>query len=137
MKAALKQQQLQEQMAANDLMAKKNQELVKDQQQFVKNLLHDAERDKRETQRQNIITTFNMAGSSITSMLTNPKFITKAAYLLFVGFGTYHLTKLALGMTASIVMARFGKPQLVRETSKIYSNNIFTLPYQYGKKFMH
>jgi ATPase family AAA domain-containing protein 3A/B len=112
------------------MLAKKNQD-------FVKNLLHDAERDKRETQRQNIITTFNMAGSSITSMMTNPKFISKAAYLLFIGFGTYHLTKLALGLGASIVLARFGKPQLIRETSKIYSNNIFTLPYQYGKKFLH
>lgn len=103
MKAALKQQRLQEELAAQDMMAKRNQE-------FVKNLLHDAERDKRETQRQNIITTFNMAGSSISSMLTNPKFISKAAYLLFIGFGTFHLTKLALGLTASIVMARFGKP---------------------------
>ena len=78
-----------------------------------------------------------MAGSSISSMLTNPKFISKAAYLLFIGFGTYHLTKLALGLSASIILARFGKPQLIRETSKIYSNNIFTLPYQYGKKFLH
>jgi ATPase family AAA domain-containing protein 3A/B len=112
------------------MLAKKNQD-------FVKNLLHESERDKRETQRQNIITTFNMAGSSITSMMTNPKFISKAAYLLFIGFGTYHLTKLALGLGASIVLARFGKPQLIRETSKIYSNNIFTLPYQYGKKFLH
>ncbi len=130
MKAALKQQRLQEELAAQEMLAKKNQD-------FVKNLLHDAERDKRETQRQNIITTFNMAGSSITSMMTNPKFISKAAYLLFIGFGTYHLTKLALGLGASIVLARFGKPQLIRETSKIYSNNIFTLPYQYGKKFLH
>lgn len=112
------------------MLAKKNQD-------FVKNLLHESERDKRETQRQNIITTFNMAESSITSMMTNPKFISKAAYLLFIGFGTYHLTKLALGLGASIVLARFGKPQLIRETSKIYSNNIFTLPYQYGKKFLH
>jgi hypothetical protein len=112
------------------MLAQKNRE-------FVKTLLHDAERDKRETQRQNIITTFNMAGSSISSMLMNPKFLSKTAYLLFIGFGTYHLTKLALGLTASLVMARFGKPQLIRETSKIYSNNIFTLPFQYGKKFLH
>ncbi len=42
MKAALKQQRLQEELAAQDLLAKKNQE-------FVKSLLHDAERDKRET----------------------------------------------------------------------------------------
>ena len=130
MKAALKQQRLQEELAAQEMLATKNRE-------FVKTLIHDAERDKRETQRQNIITTFNMAGSSISSMLMNPKFLTKTAYLLFIGFGTYHLTKLVLGLTASLVMARFGKPQLIRETSKIYSNNIFTLPFQYGKKFLH
>jgi len=112
------------------MLAQKNRE-------FVKTLLHESERDKRETQRQNIITTFNMAGSSISSMLMNPKFLSKTAYLLFIGFGTYHLTKLVLGLTASVVMARFGKPQLIRETSKIYSNNIFTLPYHYGKKFLH
>ena len=42
MKAALKQQRLQEELAAQALLAKKTQE-------FVKSLLHDAERDKRET----------------------------------------------------------------------------------------
>lgn len=103
----------------------------------MKGLFHDAERDKRETQRQNIITAFNMAGSGISSMMMNPKFLSKTAWMLFIGFGAYHLTRLSLALFTGLVLARFGKPQLIRETSKLYSNNIFTLPYHYGKKFIH
>lgn len=31
-------------------------------------------------------------------------------------------------------MARFGKPSLIRETSKLYSNNYITLPFMYAQK---
>jgi ATPase family AAA domain-containing protein 3A/B len=34
-------------------------------------------------------------------------------------------------------MSRFGKPQLVRETSKLHSNNPVTLPLMYLKKQYH
>ncbi len=78
-----------------------------------------------------------MAGSGISSMMMNPKFLTKAAWLLFIGFGTFHLTKLTLGIMTGLMLSRFGKPQLVRETSKLYSNNIVTLPYNYMKKVIH
>lgn len=78
-----------------------------------------------------------MAGSGISSMLMNPKFLTKTAWLLLISFGAFHFTKLALSLFTGLVLSRFGKPQLVRETSKLYSNNIFTLPYHMGKKFLH
>lgn len=67
----------------------------------------------------------------------NPKFLSKAAYLCFIGFGAFHLTRLAIAMVSTLVMGRFGKPQLVRETSKIHSSNPFTLPFAYGRKFLH
>lgn len=78
-----------------------------------------------------------MLGSGVSSMMMNPKFLTKTAWLLFIGFGTFHLTKLTIGLMTGLLLSRFGKPQLVRETSKLYSNNLFTLPYQYMRKFMH
>jgi hypothetical protein len=78
-----------------------------------------------------------MAGSGASSMLMNPKFLGKAAYLLFIGFGAFHLTRITLAMMTGLVMARFGKPQLVRETSKIHSNNFLALPYMYARKFIH
>jgi len=112
------------------MLAEKNQD-------FVKNLFHDAERDRRETQRQNIITAFNMAGSGAQSMLMNPKFLAKASYLLFIGFGAFHLTRLVLALGTGLLMSRFGKPQLVRETSKLHSNNPVTLPLMYLKKQYH
>ena len=70
-------------------------------------------------------------------MLMNPKFIAKAAYLLFLGFGAFHMTRLGVALFTGMFLSRFGKPNLVRETSKLHSRNIFTLPYNYGKKFIH
>jgi len=53
----------------------------------------------------------------------------------FLVFGSFHLTKLSIAMFASFVMGRFGKPQLVRETSKIFTNNFALIPLLYAKKF--
>lgn len=46
-------------MRAQDEMINKNQS-------FVRELFERAEKDRRETQRQNIITAFNMAGSQLS-----------------------------------------------------------------------
>ena len=70
-----------------------------------------------------------MAGNQVTSILSNPKFMTRAAYFLFIGFSAYHLTKLAFALATGLVLARFGKPSLVRETSKIHTRNYFAIPY--------
>lgn len=45
-------------------------------------------------------------------------------------FGSYQATKLA----AAAVMAWFGKPSLVRMTSRLSTNNIFMLPYLAAKR---
>ena len=37
-------------------------------------------------------------------------------------------------MLSMRMMARFGKPSLVRETSKLYSNNYFSLPFLWAQK---
>ena len=70
-------------------------------------------------------------------MLMNPKFLIKAAYLLFLGFGAFHLTRLGVALFSGLFLSRFGKPTLVRDTSKLHSRNPMTLPYHYGKKFIH
>jgi ATPase family AAA domain-containing protein 3A/B len=69
-----------------------------------------------------------MAGASISQMLMNPKFLVKTGYLLLLGFGAFHIT--------SLLLARFGKPTLVRETSKLHTHNYLAIPYIYGKKFI-
>ena len=77
-----------------------------------------------------------MAGSSVSSMFMNPKFLVKSAYMLLIAFGTFHFTKLMMSLFAGLMLARFGKPTLVRETSKIHTSNYLTVPFVYGKKFI-
>lgn len=105
-------------------------------QTFVRDLFDRAERERRETQRQNIITAFNMAGSQISGMLMNPKFMVKASYLLVLAFGAFHVTRFGVALFTSLLLARFGKPTLVRETSKVHTRNYLAIPYIYGKKFV-
>jgi ATPase family AAA domain-containing protein 3A/B len=51
-------------------------------------------------------------------------------------FGAFHLTKLSVALLTSAMMGRFGKPQLVRETSKIYTSNYAAIPWMWTKKFV-
>jgi ATPase family AAA domain-containing protein 3A/B len=70
-------------------------------------------------------------------MLMNPKFLAKASYLLVIGFGAFHLTRLIVAVITGGIMARFGKPQLVRETSKLHTSNYLALPFLYMRKVLH
>ena len=65
----------------------------------------------------------NLAASNISSAVSNPKFLAKTSALAFLTFGAFHFTKLSMAMVTAFFMGRFGKPSLVRETSKIYTNN--------------
>lgn len=64
----------------------------------------------------------------------NPKLLMKAAYMSFMIFGAFHFTKIATTLFGAQFMSRMGKPQLVRETSKLYSKNYLTLPFAWGRK---
>jgi ATPase family AAA domain-containing protein 3A/B len=79
---------------------------------------------------------FNMVSSSMGQIMSNPKILTKVAYMAFCVFGTFHLTKMSAQILSTALLSRFGKPQLVRETSKIHSNNYFMLPFIYSNKFI-
>ena len=77
-------------------------------------------------------------------MFMNPKFVAKASYMILFTFGAYHFSKLFyqifMGMATGLMLARFGKPSLVRETSSIFSNsknnsmNYFKIPFTYASK---
>jgi hypothetical protein len=100
----------------------------------VSSLFDKAEKDRRETQRQNLVTTFNMLGSQLSSMFMNPKFVMKAAYTSLLVFGAFHCTRLGIALIGQSIIGRFGKPTLVRETSKLHSNNYLLLPFVYARK---
>jgi len=53
-----------------------------------------------------------------------------------LAFGGFHLTKVFAAYFASSLLGRFGKPSLVRETSKIFTSNYLLVPWMYTKKFI-
>ena len=66
----------------------------------------------------------------------NPKFVVKAAYISLLAFGAFHFTRFGVALFSSALMASFGKPTLVRETSKIYTRNYLGVPFIYARKFI-
>lgn len=81
-----------------------------------------------------MVTGFNLMSSNLASAAGNPKLLAKIAYSSLIMFGAFHGTKLAIALTSQSMMARFGKPTLVRETSKLHSNNYLTLPFAWMRK---
>lgn len=67
-------------------------------------------------------------------MLMNPKFLMKTLYMSVMVFGAFHMTKLSIALLSASMMGRFGKPSLVRETSKLHSQNYLMLPYHWSRK---
>lgn len=64
-------------------------------------MVKEQEKEKRETQKQKMTTMFNMVSSTMQNIVSNPKILTKAAYVSFCVFATYHLTKASVAiMTA-------------------------------------
>ena len=63
------------------------------------------------------------------SAFQNPKNFAKMLYYGGSAYVTYHALKIVMMGVTATVMGRFGKPQLVRETSKIYTNNYLMIPF--------
>jgi ATPase family AAA domain-containing protein 3A/B len=57
-------------------------------------------------------------------------------YFAALLFGAFHLTRLGAVLLQTSLLRRFGKPQLVRETSKIHTSNYGLIPWMYTKKFV-
>lgn len=75
-----------------------------------------------------------MFGQGLSNMVSNPKFMAKTAFMSLILFGAYHGTKVGFSLLQSSVLHRFNKPQLVRETSKLQSKSLITLPFSYLRK---
>jgi len=57
-------------------------------------------------------------------------------YFAVLLFGAFHLTRLGVNVLQTSLLGRFGKPSLVRETSKIHTSNYALIPWMYTKKFV-
>lgn len=77
----------------------------------------------------------SMMGQQVSSAFQNPGNFFKLLYYGSAGYATYHVLRIVMmGMSRS-VMGRFGKPQLVRETSKLHTNNYLMIPFLQMRKF--
>jgi ATPase family AAA domain-containing protein 3A/B len=81
-----------------------------------------------------MVTAFNLLGSGISNALNNPKLILKAAYMSVLIFGAFHFTRMGVNIAQTVLLSNFGKPALVRETSKINSRIFVNLPYLYMRR---
>ena len=80
-----------------------------------------------------IATSFNLIGQGFTHFISNPRYVAKSIYYMALLYGSMHLMRLSLGLGLSFVLARFGKPALIRETSRVVTSNPIKLPFIYGQ----
>lgn len=76
-----------------------------------------------------------MLSNSISQGLQNPQTLKKVIYLSFGMFGAFHFSKVFFSLLSTRILSTFGKPKLVRETSKITTNNPFMIPFVWSRKF--
>jgi hypothetical protein len=103
---------------------------------FISDVFGKAESDRRESNGEMIFTTFNLFGNAIVSSLSNPSFMFKLFYYGVATYGAFRVTKTSINVMFNTFMGKFGRPSLVRETSKISTGNFLKLPYLYTKKWV-
>lgn len=131
--------QRKQQLKQLELEMERNEKLAMQEknQEFLNKLFKNAEKEKRETMRQGLVTSFNLAGQGISSFFSSPKYLFKTAYLSAMMFGAYQFTKVAATLVSAGFMTRFGRPSLVRQTSKIYTTNLFAVPWMLLRRSLH
>ena len=128
LKASLKQQALEQRRMQQEAIQEKSFRQME-------GLMTGMEKEKRETYRQSIMTTFSMLGNGLYNLANDPRAAAKFATISLLLFGTYFGTKMGFSLMQTSILSRFNKPQLVRETSKIQSRSLFTLPFAYTRKW--
>jgi hypothetical protein len=74
------------------------EELAAQNQAFVRDVFHKAEKDRRDTQLQSIVTVFNLVTTQMGQFMSNPKFMAKAFYYGVCVFGAFHLTRMSVAL---------------------------------------
>ena len=81
-----------------------------------------------------------MVGLSILSnqmynAVQNPKTMKNLLYYSVLLFGAFHFTRMGLNFASVRMLSAFGKPNLVRETSKIHTRNPMAIPFLWTRRF--
>lgn len=80
-----------------------------------------------------IATSMNLIGQGITQFLSNPRYVGKTIYYMALLYGSMHCMRLGMGLGLSVLLSKFGKPSLIRETSRVVTSNPLRLPLIYGR----
>jgi hypothetical protein len=65
----------------------------------------------------------------------NPKNVMRAFYMTFLLITALNVSKFTFAIFTSRLFSKFGKPRLISETSKIYTNNLALVPFIWARKF--
>ena len=84
---------------------------------------------RRENIKSALSTVFQFMGSGAQTFFGNPKLMTKTATFIAACFATIFAARAGINVMTAAIMARFGRPILVRETSKISSDRLLKLPW--------
>ena len=106
------------------------------QHEHERELLNKKLKERREAQMEAIKTVFSLVSNGAWNVVNNPDMMGRGVAYSATLFAAYHFTKASAGVFASTLMAAFGKPQLVRETSRLVTRNYFALPYLYTRKMV-
>ena len=94
-------------------------------QEFIKDVLKKAEKEKRESNRQNLMIGFSMLSNSISQGLQNPQTLKKIVYLSFGCFSAFHFSRVFFSLLSTRILSTFGKPKLVFASPKRKSSRSF------------
>ncbi len=92
-----------------------------------------------EQRRENIKTTmstlFQYLGTGAQTFFSSPKLMTKAATFIAGSFAAMMLARAGINIMSAAVLARFGRPVLVKETSRISTDRLIRLPFLLLQRF--
>jgi len=93
-----------------------------------KELIAIKEAERRETLKNVISTSINSVGQGIGTLFSSPKMMARLFGSVFFLYLAMQTSKTILNLSSSIILSRFGKPRLVRDTSRMYVNKLAQLP---------
>jgi len=121
-KAELKKQAIDYQMA-------KRLENQAKTQAFQERLVKLQGEQRRENIKTTMSTLFDYLGSGATTFFGSPKLMTKTATFIAGSFAAIMLARAGINIMSAAILAKFGKPTLVKETSRISTDKLLKLPF--------
>lgn len=98
-------------------------------QVFQEKLIKLQGEQRRENIKSTLTTLFQFLGSGAQSFFSSPKLMTKAATFIAGSAAAILFARAGINIMSTAVLSRFGRPVLVRETSKISTDKLLKLPF--------